>query len=309
MLLLTWVRVTSGYSTNALAAFHIDNGVPTLSERLEIFMARHSRSVFPRIPLAVWLFMMSIGAVASVIGYVGCFSLVQDSQSSTAGRYLWLGLEAALSLCRVLLWASNPESDDSAGIHINLDLSQDERFFIMTDKDLADLKENALIPVVEERDFLEDLVDYCGPISRVKADNTFFYYTIAGNRGGNQKLYIMLYDVRKSMTFAFCRDITSGQGLLLYHAQRELDVTQVRLGKAVPNGHRLRNDKYILDQLTSHYHSIVSVFNRIRDRHAVQFAITADWILRTKPKPPSPRAERLEISPTSLEKEYSRGNS
>ena len=43
------------------------------------------------------LFLLLIGLVASVVGYVGCFSIVQNS-ASTFGPVSWLCLEVGLSI-------------------------------------------------------------------------------------------------------------------------------------------------------------------------------------------------------------------
>ncbi|KAF8581854.1 hypothetical protein K439DRAFT_194330 [Ramaria rubella] len=59
-------------------------------------MQKFSRSLFPLIPMNVWRLMMVIGAIASIIGYIGCFTIVQESQGNATGAYLWIGLEAAL---------------------------------------------------------------------------------------------------------------------------------------------------------------------------------------------------------------------
>ena len=61
-----------------------------------------------------WLMplLLLIGLLASVVGYVGCFSVVQNS-TSTIGPISWLCLEAGLSVMRLVIWAWNPTRDDA----------------------------------------------------------------------------------------------------------------------------------------------------------------------------------------------------
>ena len=53
------------------------------------------------------LCLLFFGLLASVVGYVGCFSIVQNS-ASTSGPVSWLCLEAGLSVVRLAIWAWNP---------------------------------------------------------------------------------------------------------------------------------------------------------------------------------------------------------
>ena len=71
------------------------------------------------------LCLLLIGLLASVVGYVGCFSIVQNS-ASTFGPVSWLCLEAGLSVVRLAIWASNPKSDDAPPLEINLELDKYE---------------------------------------------------------------------------------------------------------------------------------------------------------------------------------------
>ncbi|KAF9259889.1 hypothetical protein L218DRAFT_629698 [Marasmius fiardii PR-910] len=55
--------------------------------------------------------LLLVGMPMIVVGYVGCFNLVSQSQVPH-GTYVWLGLEAALSVLRICLWGWNPTWDD-----------------------------------------------------------------------------------------------------------------------------------------------------------------------------------------------------
>jgi len=81
----------------------------TMSAKRPSAAQRLQKSLLPPSLLFFCQLAILVGIAASVIGYIGCFSLVQDNQSTATGRYLWLGLEILLSLLRTLMWASNPQ--------------------------------------------------------------------------------------------------------------------------------------------------------------------------------------------------------
>ncbi|KAJ7058315.1 hypothetical protein C8F01DRAFT_1303743 [Mycena amicta] len=53
---------------------------------------------------------LALGSVATAVGYLGCFNLVQTA--STHETLLWLGLEAALCLIHIFVWSINPKWDE-----------------------------------------------------------------------------------------------------------------------------------------------------------------------------------------------------
>jgi hypothetical protein len=66
--------------------------------------------LFPTL-LFFFRFFLFLGMAASVIGYVGCFSLIQSSRNNR-GPLIWLGAEVGLCFLRLTIWASNPGWDD-----------------------------------------------------------------------------------------------------------------------------------------------------------------------------------------------------
>ncbi|KAJ7922642.1 hypothetical protein B0H13DRAFT_112543 [Mycena leptocephala] len=52
------------------------------------------------------------GIAATGIGYIGCFSLIQDANTSIKGPGIWLAVEIILCIIRLIVWASNPGFDD-----------------------------------------------------------------------------------------------------------------------------------------------------------------------------------------------------
>ncbi|KAJ7778056.1 ankyrin repeat-containing domain protein [Mycena olivaceomarginata] len=62
---------------------------------------------------------LGIGFFMTIIGYIGCFTLVQGS-STPLDIYIWLSAESTLAFFRLLIWALNPPWDDSDGICLTL---------------------------------------------------------------------------------------------------------------------------------------------------------------------------------------------
>jgi hypothetical protein len=65
------------------------------------------------------LVLLLLGVLASVVGYVGCFRVVQSANGLT-GPLSWLFLEAGLSLLRIFLWGYNPGFDDTHSLELIL---------------------------------------------------------------------------------------------------------------------------------------------------------------------------------------------
>ncbi|KAJ2934495.1 hypothetical protein H1R20_g2624, partial [Candolleomyces eurysporus] len=57
---------------------------------------------------------LSFGLILIVVGYIGCFSVVQASpRADSKGALVWLVCEALLAIFRTLVWAANPKWDDA----------------------------------------------------------------------------------------------------------------------------------------------------------------------------------------------------
>ncbi|KAF7358493.1 hypothetical protein MVEN_00899800 [Mycena venus] len=78
--------------------------------------SKTSSRYLPEVPFLLLVFcrlLLLVGIAASGIGYIGCFGLVQASNSSSInGPGTWLGVEVFLCLIRLVIWASNPGFDD-----------------------------------------------------------------------------------------------------------------------------------------------------------------------------------------------------
>jgi hypothetical protein len=111
-----------------------------------------------------WLALISAvlcGFFMTIIGYVGCFTIVQSS-SFPSDTYIWLGLEATLAFIRLCIWAWNPAWDDPPGILLQLD-PENRRPLQSTSKFPDDLPQ--IYKTIDEDKFWDDLIAYSGPLN------------------------------------------------------------------------------------------------------------------------------------------------
>jgi hypothetical protein len=120
--------------------------------------------------------LLFIGILASVAGYVGSFSVVQSSRSAKAPA-IWLGLEAALSIIRMILWGLNPESDDAPPLELKVKL--DEHAPLPTCTSWAeDIGTERTLPLVRASEFLKQITSYAGLLKPFDDPNLALYYTL-----------------------------------------------------------------------------------------------------------------------------------
>ena len=140
---LTWIfpvlRATGGFITATHIQLLIQRRITTLSDQYivkrdplpnpvvdeeAVVQVEPGDTKKHQIDVRTWLmlFLLVIGLVASVVGYVGCFSVVQNSTSSV-GPVSWLCLEVGLSVIRLAIWAWNPTGDDAPPLEIILKIN------------------------------------------------------------------------------------------------------------------------------------------------------------------------------------------
>jgi len=85
------------------------------------------------------LLILFTGILASIAGYIGCFAIVQNTQSKT-GPISWLFEEIGLSIIRMILWGLNPTFDDPPPMEFKLELGDggESKVFVMDWNGFAD---------------------------------------------------------------------------------------------------------------------------------------------------------------------------
>ncbi|KAJ7481848.1 hypothetical protein FB451DRAFT_1556037 [Mycena latifolia] len=194
-----------------------------------------------RIRLAFLQALLFIGIGSTAVGYLGCFTVVQNSRP--VDTYIWLGVEGALALVRVYIWGLNPSWDEKTGLRLDLRLPGDiERAPPITtgqdfetrilnqqnlsvgvmDSDFTDyifpysqlpdadsqviMKPDPFV-VLTEKQFLEYISPYTGPMEGLTdPDNhVVIYYTLVGCRPDDFKeakiLLTTVLDLESRSTF------------------------------------------------------------------------------------------------------------
>ena len=163
------LRSTGGFITATLIQLLIQRRITTISDQYlvkrdqlpvgdgDVEAAAGVEKKKYQMDARTWplLFLLLIGLLASVVGYVGCFSIVQNS-TSTSGPVSWLCLEAGLSVVRLAIWAWNPTRDYAPPLEINLELDKYEPL-PTCNKYNEEILRYKVLPLTRARDFLKSI--------------------------------------------------------------------------------------------------------------------------------------------------------
>ena len=250
-------------------------------------------------PLLIILF---IGSTTLVVGYVGCFSIVQSSHLSTA-PVVWLGTEAALSIIRMVFWALNPSRDDADPMKFCFDLAEHPP--LPTCNRFSDeIDQEKDLPVVRGSKFLRNITSYAGPINRFDDAGISLYYTLtrkdpskninslSGNHAGHadRKLYITLFDYKEGTTRVFFQDKDKHKDEdklvnYLYLADplavdMTSDILETKLRKKIDlDEDSIMGNQYWRDKLILHYNSILDSLQKKDKEGQKKAEVTNDWTL------------------------------
>ena len=287
----TWVfpvvRATGGFITATLIQLLIQRRITTLSDKYikRSQLPNTSRDVEAAVETKkyqmdarTWLFLclLVIGLVASLVGYVGCFSIVQNS-TTTIGPISWLCLEAGLSIMRLAIWAWNPKDDDAPPLEIILGLDEYERNPLPTcNKDNKEILQSKVLPLTRARDFLKIITSFAGLIEPFNNPDLSLYYTLTRKRPskksrdsepedhklGERTLYITVFDHKERTT----RVYTQNEGKDIFYSTK-LDAPVVDVGhflleveidaKIEPKNDPVSSDSNNVNSLRDHYQSIL----------------------------------------------------
>ena len=316
----TWVfpvlRATGGFITTTLIQLLIQRRITTLSDqylvkRDQLPNRDEEVGVEPRdrknheMDARTWLmlFLLLIGLVASVVGYVGCFSVVQNS-TSTTGPVSWLSLEAGLSVIRLLIWAWNPTRDNAPPLEIILELDKYEHNPLPTcNKDNEEILRSKVLPLTRARDFLKIITSFVGLIEPFGNTDLSLYYTLTRKRPskqsvpdneeqhilGERTLYITVFDHKERTTRVYTRDNEEDTFYSTKSDAPFVDVGHFVLeveidGKFDPKGDPVSNDSDNLDSLRKHHRSILEhIQYRLGAGNVTQpYAIENSWTLKVE---------------------------
>lgn len=250
-----------------------------------------------------WLFLLA-AIPATVVGYVGCFSLVNRSSSPLT----WLGLEVALSILRILLWAWDPKFDETTEVTIQMSLDNSPMVLSGKNADFID-PAYCVLDLMPEHYFLEKITPYKGPLEKFHSSNknTALYFTFARDaraeflwgvsqaRGSlimtvlnldDHTAFTLLPGDEKNNLMYFDAIVTPNTNTGQMQAQLWLEI-----GKDHP---RRKNHTTCHQQLHAYYLSLVCTLNNSSN----SFFLLQKWSLSPKPTQPDGQSQG-EVVPLS----------
>ena len=307
------LRSTGGFITATLIQLLIQRRITTLSHQYLVKLdqlrsrdleeggdTKKFQMIARRItPTWLLLFLLLIGLLASVVGYVGCFSVVQNSVS-TSGPLSWLCLEVGLSIMRLAIWAWNPMTDDAPPLQIILELDKYEHKPLPTcNKDHAEILKYKVLPLTRARDFLRIITSFAGLIVPFSNSDLSLYYTLTRNRNnklenaenhklGERTLFITVFDHKERTTRVYTRD----NEIDTFYSTKS-DAPYVDVGHSLleveiddeivdPKGDPVCSDNNILVSLRYHHQSILeNIQYRLGAANVTKtYAINNRWTMK-----------------------------
>ena len=228
------LRSTGGFITATLIQLLIQQRITTLSDQYlakrdqipvvnggDVEAAAGAEKKY-QMDARTWplLFLLLISLLASLVGYVGCFSIVQNSASSL-GPVSWLCLENGLLVVRLAIWAWNPTGDNAPPLEINLEKYEPPP---TCNENNAEILKYRVLPLIRARDFLKSITSFVGLIKLFGNPDLSLYYTLTRNwdnkpensenesenlenhKLGELPLYITVFDDKERTTRVYTRD-------------------------------------------------------------------------------------------------------
>ncbi|KAJ6509851.1 hypothetical protein DFH09DRAFT_999709 [Mycena vulgaris] len=136
-----------------------------------------------------------VGIGGASVGYVGCFTVVQNSKARNV--FIWIGLEAFLSLIRIVIWGWNPEFDDDTWLIVNIPVDSSNPPLITAPQHFSHIKNAEPFMILNDQQFLSHVAPYTGPINRFTDPDhhTGIYYTLTGDLSSADNKKILLTTV------------------------------------------------------------------------------------------------------------------
>jgi hypothetical protein len=304
------LRAIGGFITATFIQLLIQRRITTLSN--EFLVKRDRLPIVPnpdveaavetkkqQIDARTWLLLclLLIGLIASLVGYIGCFSVVQNS-TSTIGPVSWLCLESGLSVMRLAIWAWNPKRDDAPPLEIILELDKYEDKPLPTcNKDNAEIVEYKVLPLTRAGDFLKIITSFAGFIEPFGNPDLSLYYTLTRNRDnesesaelGERTLYITVFDHKERTTRVYTRNNEKDTFYSTQSDAPHIDVGHFQLDVQIvapfdPRCDPVSSDRNILKSLQKHHQSILEhIQYRLGAADAIKtYAINNSWTMKVE---------------------------
>ncbi|KAF7377249.1 hypothetical protein MSAN_00145200 [Mycena sanguinolenta] len=261
--------------------------LPDVSEREASTIAGHLEAYLRN--TWAWLVMeifLLTGFLMTLVGYVGCFTIVQNSPNSR-DTYIWLGAEALLAFIRLLVWAVNPPWDDPDGVHLIVDCSNRQSLAAESDENPLDIFK----PMSSHR-FWETLAAYSGvanidDISGIRGFRPSYSWT---KHEKDEILSIILEEDRSGGQIVLCT--MNAENLEFYHAELSsadgISVTARKKEKLDDHDSLMKSPNFVMD-VFEQYRSILELKCRVSPSSAIQasWALSHCWMVPKRESPES----------------------
>ena len=236
-----------------------------IRNKLSVLHKKHTQtSPFSHAFIFISWIILFLSLPATVAGYIGCFTVVSGSRGN--GPLIWLGLEAALSIIRILLWAWNPKFDERTSVTVGLELDSDAPL-VTTEKKMEVVKDTDMtLALVPERQFLERITSYTGPLEQFQSpENIALYFTLTENEAEQKYLYLTVFDVNRRIAVTLHGD--GEEGLTYTDAvvtcNKIASEMEATLQSVIDKDHPWRtNHAIIFKSLSDYYFSVIHALNR-----------------------------------------------
>lgn len=233
--------------------------------------------------------LMSLGIIAAVVGYIGCFSVVQGA-GHPRGPIIWLTLEGILSVIRMIVWGLNPDTHDLDSIKMSLELVRHPPFSTCN-KTSDEIFDEKILPLVRAGDFLRSIKSYTGFLKHFDDPDTSIFYTLTRKSViapeiKERNLFITMVDHKERATRVYYED-GSSKGQILAASPLTTDLAYDSLNTKIvgtinPTNVPIMNNPGQWAALRSHYQCIsVQLKLRDSDSRTLRDEIHIDWKLST----------------------------
>ncbi|KAF9487831.1 hypothetical protein BDN71DRAFT_575025 [Pleurotus eryngii] len=255
--------------------------------------------------------------VLSIMGYIGSFTIVANDGKANAnsnGPLIWLGVEIALSLLRMLIWSLNPLFDEHTDLTFKLELEASNPL-PTCNKFSEELEANGVIPLARSHEFLGQITSFVGLLEPFESvgDGVALYYTMSALRETTTKqqrvLYITIYEYTENISRSFTLVYlpSSNEATTCYNSRIEVQDSSdnvksdsednvgrlcARLrGKVSMASNHITNNKPFIKKLDEHCASIFRKLNKRATDPTRHTEIKRTWALTEPRKEPETKGE------------------
>lgn len=260
-------------------------------DRLKLELAQAHRQLFPKLGMQgsslVLQILMMVSILASIIGYVGCSSIVQTSRNPH-GPIVWLILEGIFAILRMLVWAYNPVCFRLANIKHSLPLNLHPPLSTCN-KTSDEIFGDRLLPLTRAQEFIKHIRLYTGYVKPIEDTDMAIYYTLTrtsveGPGCSERVLFITFVDKNERASRVYYEDTHKRAHLLAAEPpiiQPTYDILHTKILNRADRAHLPIKDPV----LESHYRTILKqVRPRINPRTEDQ---EIEWMFSVDPVPKS----------------------